>query len=62
MFGNQKARIRKAIAIGIQMIRVSMAFLEDTPTAIAGAIETAMMTNAMRTSHGMAVVGRFLLV
>lgn len=51
MVGNHLARRRKLIATGIQMIRVSMAFLEDTPIARAGAIETAMMAKAIRTSH-----------
>jgi hypothetical protein len=51
MVGNQKARIKKARAMGIQMTRVSTALLEDNPIARAGAIETAMMTVAIRTSQ-----------
>jgi hypothetical protein len=44
--------------MGIQMIRVSTAFLDDNPIARAGAIETAMMINAIRNSHAQPKDGR----
>ena len=51
MVGNQDARIRKVIAIGIHMIRVNVAFVEDNPVSMAGAIEIPPITNAIKTSH-----------
>lgn len=58
MDGNQAASARNAIAIGIHIIRGSMAFLGDNPVAITGAMDFAPRTNAIKTSHTQPLEGR----
>lgn len=52
------ARIKKTRAMGIQMIRVSIALLEDIPITIAGATATAMIITAIRISQNQPREGR----